>query len=144
MTDLLLSLSNITKAVYPGFHDSWKLLQIQLIQAHIHNFFNLEDVNKRGTTRTLVQVKGRLVCAIFKGEKFMCIKCREEFLQDLGTNDKDILEKLVHNITVSYPSAKHLSDHNAELKKIVQLVSETNFLCVMESVKNLLMDHDLG
>ena len=34
-TDLLLSLSNISKVVYPGFHEGRKLLQIQLIQVHV-------------------------------------------------------------------------------------------------------------
>ena len=65
-------------------------------------------------------------------------------MQDLGFDMKDMSAVLVHNITDSYDSAKDLPDGSAEFKKIVQPVSETNILCVMEAVENFLMDHDLG
>ena len=64
-------------------------------------------------------------------------------MQDLGFNMKDVSTVLVHNITDSYDSAKDLPDRSAEFKEIVQPVSETNILCMMEAVENLLVDHDL-
>ena len=76
--------------------------------------------------------------------KVTCIKRMKRFMQDHGSNMQDISAKLVHNISNSYDSAKDLSDGSAEFKKIVQPVSETNIMCVMEAVKNFLMDHDLG
>ena len=65
-------------------------------------------------------------------------------MQDLGFGLKDVSAMLVHNITDSYDSAKDLPNRCVEFKKLVQLVSETNILCVMEAVENFLMNHDLG
>ena len=64
-------------------------------------------------------------------------------MQDLGIDIKDISAELVWHITNSYDSANDLPDQSAELKKIIQPVSETNILCVMEAVDNFLMDHAL-
>ena len=63
-------------------------------------------------------------------------------MQDLGFDMKDVSAMLMRNITNSSDSAKDLSDQSAEYKKLVQLVLETNILCVMEAVENFLMDHD--
>ena len=144
MTNLLLSLSNISRAVYPEFHESQKLLQIQSIQAHGWDLSDLKDMDERGTAKMLGYMEGRIVCAAIKVGKFMCIKRRERFMQDLGIDMNDMSAELVCNITDSYDSAKELSDWSAEFKRIVQSVSEMNILCVMEAVENFLMDHDLG
>ena len=74
MTDLLLSLSNIAKLVYPGFHEGQKLLQVQLIQAHVPDLSDLEDMDKRGAAKTLGHMEGRIVCAAIKVGKFMRIE----------------------------------------------------------------------
>ena len=65
-------------------------------------------------------------------------------MQDLGFNMKDMSSVLVCNINGFYDSAKDFPDQSAEFKKIVQPVSETNILCMIEAVENFLMDHDLG
>ena len=101
-------------------------------------------MDERGTAKTLGHMEGRIVCAAIKVGKFMRIKKREKFMQDLGFNTKDVSAVLVHNIIDSYDSAKDLPDQSAEFKKLVQPISETNILCVMEEIENFLMDHDLG
>jgi len=144
MTDLLLSLSNITKAVYPGFREGRKLLQMQPVQAHVRDLSDLEDMDERGTAKALGHMVGRIVCAAIKVGKFMRIERRERFMQDLSLDMKNVSAELVRNIIDSYDSAKDLPDRSAEFKRIVQPVSETNILCVMEAVGNFFMDHDLG
>ena len=143
-TDLLLSLSNISKAVYPEFHEGPKLLQIQLIQAHVWDLSDPKDMDERGTAKMLGHMEGIIECAAIKVRKFMHIKRRERFMQDLGFDMKDMSAKLVHNITNSYDSTKDLPDWSAEFKKIVQSLPETNIFCVIEAVENFLIDHDLG
>ena len=140
MTDLLLSLSSVTKVVYPGFHAGQKLLQIQLIPAHAQDLSDLEDMDERGTTKMLGNVEESIVCDVIKVGIFMHIKKRKRLMQDLGFNMKDMSAELLCNITNFYDSAKDLSAWSVEFKKIVQSVLETNILCVMEA----LMDYDLG
>ena len=84
MTDILLNLSNITKAAYPGFCKGHQLLQIQLIQAHVWDLSDLEDMDERGTAKMLGHMEGRIVCAAIKVVKFMRIEKRERFMQDHG------------------------------------------------------------
>ena len=80
MTDLLISLSNITKAVYPGFCKDQKLLKVQLIQAHVRDLSDLEDMDERGTIKTVGHMEGRIVCAVIKLGKFMRIERWERFM----------------------------------------------------------------
>ena len=84
MTDLLLSLSNISKVVYPWFYKVQKLLQIQLIQSHVRDLSDLKEMDERGAAKMLGHMEGRIVCAAIKVRKFMCIERRERFMQDLG------------------------------------------------------------
>ena len=120
------------------------MLQIQLIQAHVQDLSDLNDMDERGTAKMLGHMEGRIVCATFKVGKFMRIDRWERFMQVLGVYIKDMSVKLVQNIASSYDSAKDLPDQSKEFKKIVQPVLETNILCVMEAIENFLMDHDLG
>ena len=62
MTDFFLSLSNITKAVYPGFHEGQTLLQIQLIQALLWDLSDLKNLDERGTAKTLAYGEENCVC----------------------------------------------------------------------------------
>ena len=68
--------------------------------------FRSEDMDEMWTAKMLGHMEGRIVCAMIKVGKFMCIKKRERFMQDLCLNIKDISVKLVCNITNSYDSAK--------------------------------------
>ena len=68
----------------------------------------------------------------------------EKFLQDFSMKHKNIIVELVHNITDSYDSGKDLSKWSAEFKELIQPVMETNILCVMISLLNLLLDHNLS
>ena len=100
VTDLLLSLSNITKAVFLGFYKGQKLLQIQLIQVHVWDLSDLEDMDEGGATRTFGCIEGRLVSAMVG--KLICIKRREKFMQDLGVDINNISAELISNISNSY------------------------------------------
>ena len=82
--------------MYPGFHEGRKLLQIQLIQAHVRDLSDLEDMHER---LYVPRLKCENSCA-----------SREKFMQDLGFHMKDVSAVLVHNITDSYDSAKELPD----------------------------------
>ena len=101
-------------------------------------------MDERETTNSLGHLEGRLVSAAIKVGKFMHIECRDEFMQHLGVKEKGISADLVHDVIDCYESVKDLPDQSAQFKRIVQLVLETNILCVMESVENFLMNHDLG
>ena len=93
MTPLLLSLSNITKAGYPGFCEVHMLLQIQLIHAHVRDLSDLKDMDERGTAKMLGHKEGSIVCAANKAGKFMCIKKKERLMQDLSMDMKDVFVK---------------------------------------------------
>ena len=89
MTDLLLRLSNIIKAIYPRFHEGKKLSQMQLMEAHVQGSSDLKDIDEWRTTRIPGYMEGRLVSATIKVVKLMCIKRRERFMKDLGVDKND-------------------------------------------------------
>ena len=52
-------------------------------------------MDELGTTRTLGHIEVRLVSAMMKRGKFMHIKRRERFMQDLGVDKNNITAELV-------------------------------------------------
>ena len=133
MANLLLSLINIISAIYPGVHEGRKLMQIHLIQAQVWHLSDLEGMDERGVVQTVGHREVRLVSAAIKVGEYMQNTGRI-FVQDLEIKQKKD-GRIGCNIVNSHDSKKTYLTKTWCLK---------NILCVVESVENFLLDHNLG